>query len=107
MAKIDTTPNEPDAFEKADSPAAIMAYVFSKAGEEGLRALLADVETDKESLKRDAAELDAVGLPDVATIVLEAAANALPANVMHCPYAEDDLHNYQNWQASHRRQHSK
>ena len=44
--------------------------------------------------------LDAVGLHDVATIVMEAAADALPASVMHCPYAEDDLRNYQSWQLS-------
>jgi hypothetical protein len=107
MAKIDNTPKEPDPFDKADSPSAIMAYVFSKMGKDGLIALFSQVETDKESLERDAAELDAVGLPEVAAIVLEAAANTLPANILHCPYAEYDLHNYQNWQASYRRRHSK
>jgi hypothetical protein len=107
MAKIDNTPKEPDPFDKADSPSAIMAYVFSKMGKDGLKALLSQVEADKDSLERDAAELDAVGLAEVAAIVLEAAASALPASVMHCPYAEDDLHNFQSWQASHQRRNSK
>ena len=56
-----------------------------------------------EALQRDASELAEVGLPDVATIVLEAAASALPAHIMHCPYAETGSHNYESWQASHRR----
>lgn len=107
MAKIDNTTKEPDPFEKADSPSAILAYVFSKAGEEGLRELLTHIETDKESLERDAAELDAVGLPDVAAIVMEAAAGALPASVMHCPYAETDTRNYESWMAAYQRRHSK
>jgi hypothetical protein len=101
--KIDNAPREPDPFDKADSPSAIMAYVFSKAGKEGLIAILSQIETDRETLERDAAELDAVGLPEVAAIVMEAAANALPANVMHCPYSEDDVHNYQSWQSYQRR----
>jgi hypothetical protein len=94
-------------FKDADSVSATMAYVHAKMGKDGLKALLSQVETDKETLERDAAELDAVGLPDVATIVMEAAANALPANILHCPYAEDDLHNYQSWQASYQRRHSR
>jgi len=80
-----------------------MAYVFSKMGKNGLKALLSQVETDKESLERDAAELDDVGLPDVATIVMKAAASALPAHVMHCPYAETDTRNYESWMAAYQR----
>lgn len=105
--KIEPQAPEPDPFAHANSPSAIMAYVFSKMGKDGLKALLSQAETDKESLERDAAELDAVGLPEVAAIVLEAAAGALPVHVMHCPYAETDTHNYDSWQASHQRRHSK
>jgi hypothetical protein len=100
MAKIDNTPIETDPFERADSPAAIMAYVYAKMGADGLMALLSQVVTDKESLEQDAAELNAVGLPDVATIVLEASANALPASILHCPYAASDVCNSQSWQLS-------
>src|SRR6185312_8871278 len=101
MAKSETSPQEPNPFDKADSPSAIMAYVHAKMGANGLRALLAEITADRESLERDGAELDAVGLPDVAAIVMEAAASALPDNVLHCPYAETDSHNYGSWQASH------
>jgi len=41
--------------------------------------------------------------PEVAAIVLEAAASALPANILHCPYADTDTHNYESWQASYQR----
>jgi hypothetical protein len=94
-------------FKDADLVSATMAYVHAKMGANGLRALLAEITTDRESLQRDANELAEVGLPEVGAIVLQAAANALHAHVMHCPYAEDDLHNYQSWQASYRRRHSK
>lgn len=98
MAKIDNNPKEPDPFDKADSPAAIMAYVFSKAGEDGLRALLDQIETDKESLERDATELDAIGLLDVAAIVKEAAkVAAIPTN----PHPEGSA-NGRNWDRRHR-----
>lgn len=81
-----------------------MAHVFSKAGEEGLRELLTHIETDKE--KPGARCCRAVGLPDVATIVMEAAANAFPAHVMHCPYAATDIRNYQSWMGNHQRKQS-
>jgi len=103
MAKSETSPQEPNPFDKADSPSAIMAYVHAKMGANGLRALLAEITADREALQRDANELAEVGLPGVAAIVTEAAANALPAHVMHCPYAETDIHNFQSWQASHQR----
>jgi hypothetical protein len=90
-------------FKEADSVSATMAYVHAKMGANGLRALLAEITADQESLQRDANELTKVGLPDVAAIVLEAAANALPANVMHCPYAETDSHNYESWMAAYQR----
>jgi hypothetical protein len=90
-------------FKDADSVSATIAYVHAKMGANGLRTLLAETTADREALQRDASELAEVGLPDVATIVLEAAASALPAHIMHCPYAETDSHNYESWQASHRR----
>jgi len=104
--------DDPGPFKDADSASAIMPYVHAKMGANGLRALSAEITADRESLQRYANELTEVGLPDVATIVMETANGALLANVMHCPYAEDDLHNYQSWQASYQRkgalsQHSK
>jgi hypothetical protein len=36
-------------------------------------------------------------------IVTEAAANALPAAVLHCPHDESDTYNYKSWQASYRK----
>jgi hypothetical protein len=98
-----TNEDELGPFKNADSVAAIMAYVHAKMGKDSLKAFLSQVETDKESLERDAAKLDAVGLPEVAAIVLEAAANALPANILLCPYAETDSHNYEGWQAGYQR----
>jgi hypothetical protein len=99
---------EADLFSVFDEAAAIMAFVFRKFGGEALRMVLAEVpEAHQEFLEAQAATLKALGLSEVATIVLEAAASALPANILHCPYAEDDLHNYDSWQASHHRRHSK
>jgi hypothetical protein len=93
-------------FKEADSTSAIMAYVHAKLGEKGLRALLTEITADRESLQRDATELVEVGLPEVAAIVAEAAASALPAHLKHCPYAETDIANYESWQANRRRRHS-
>lgn len=106
--KIEPQATEQDPFVHANSPPAIMAFIHAKMGAEGLQALLAEITADRESLERDAAELDAVGLPDVATIVMEAASTALSAGVMYCPYDESNAHNFDSWQAAyHRRQKAK
>jgi hypothetical protein len=102
-----TTEDEFDPFRDADSVSAVMAYVHAKQGKKGLQALLAEITADQGSLQRDANELAAIGLPEVSAIVLEAAAIALPASVLHCLYEEADRHNFDNWQASHQRRHSK
>jgi len=84
-----------------------MALVHNMFGDEGLREVLALTEIDQESLERDAKELEKAGLTRAAGIVMEAAETALPYNVLHCPYAKTDTHNYESWQASHQRRHSK
>jgi hypothetical protein len=111
--KIDSDP-EPDLFDKADSSAAIMAYIHATMGEDGLKALfnLTDKKTllyliDRESLERDAAELGAVGLPDVAAIVREAAqmpgaeprdySSPRDEKLLICPFPETDQTNWRNW----------
>ena len=60
-------------------------------------------EADREFLEAQAATLKALGLPEIAAILTEAAANALPASVVHCPYAARDVYNWQAREQSHRR----
>jgi hypothetical protein len=57
----------------------------------------------RESLERDADELTAIGLPEVAKILAEAAEVAIPQSELNCPYDPEDKNNYQSWQASLRR----
>ena len=92
-------------FDAFDSIGAVMAFVHQRCGDEGLRQLMATIEVDQESLEAAAAELETVGFPQVSAIMLEAGAKALLAHVMHCPYAETDIHNYESWQAAYRRRH--
>ena len=91
-----------DAFEDG-SVAAIMAFVHLKLGDEGLCDLLETIDADQESLERDAAELEEIGLPDVAAIVAEFAANSLSARKLYCPYEPEDRANYQSRQQSYDR----
>jgi hypothetical protein len=81
--------------------AGVMARVYSKEGAEGLEALLAIIDAERELLERDAAELEAVGIKAAADIVLEYAADALPERVLRCPYAPEDRCNYESWQRSY------
>lgn len=85
--------------------AAIFVSVHQAHGDEGLRELLERLLEilDRESLQRDARLLEKMGLLAVADIVLEYVDRALPGNVMHCPYAESEIHNYQSWQAAYQR----
>jgi hypothetical protein len=109
MVKVEMLQQAPDdPFAVFDSAAAVMAYVYRKFGGEALKTVLAEVpEADREFLEAQAAMLNAIGLPEIAVVVEEAAINALPANVLQCSYAETDTYNYESWQASHRRRHSK
>jgi hypothetical protein len=75
-----------------------MAYVYSEDGAEGLRALLALLATDQESLLRDVQELTEVGLPDVADIVMEAAASAPPKQNPHPEGTAD----WRDWNRRHK-----
>jgi hypothetical protein len=54
----------------------------------------------REALETDAEELKAIGLPEVAMIVAEAAEKAIPAHILECPYDAQDACNYIAW---HRR----
>lgn len=65
-----------DIFKYADSVSAILAFVYTTAGDEALRDLLTTIDADQESLKRYARELAAIGLPVVADIVRKAAKDA-------------------------------
>jgi hypothetical protein len=96
------TNEEPNPFDQFRDVAAVYAFCHATFGEAGLRELLAMVDTDQESLLRDAAELAEMGLLKASDIVAEAADTALPASVLHCPYAESDAYNFQNWQRGHR-----
>lgn len=73
-------------FDGFDTSAGVMAYVYSKEGAESLRVLLAMVAAERETLERDAQELLGIGLPDVAQIVLEAAADTPEPE---CPFDEE------------------
>jgi hypothetical protein len=91
----------PDPFEGACSCGAIFAVVYAELGPDSLRELLdgllagkkypeMDEEPtipDKESLEKDAGELRAIGLPQVAAIVSEAAARAVPGHMLRRPYS--------------------
>jgi hypothetical protein len=86
-----------DMFASADTSAAILAFVFSEYGADGLKELLSLVEIDRESLERDAAELTAVDLPRPAEIVAEHAKQSQPAIELWNPYSEDDYANHSAW----------
>ena len=53
---------------------------------------------DRESLLRDAAELNSLGLNQAADIVKEASEDPLPASELYCPYGPDDVYNHESWQ---------
>jgi hypothetical protein len=86
-----------DLFDSADSAAAIEAYVFSEYGADGLKELLRLVDADRESLERDAAELNAVDLPRPAEIVRQFAKRSPAAIEKRNPYSEDDYANHSSW----------
>jgi hypothetical protein len=93
--------NEFDAFETA---AEIMAFVFHKTGEDGLRQCLSKGKSHREFLEDTAYELEAVGLPKAAAIVAEFAAIS-PSEADGCPH-EEGTANYKSWHCSlqwHRR----
>jgi hypothetical protein len=71
-----TEPQDQDDFDGFDSTAGVMAYAYSRQGSEGLHELLAEIDDDRESLERGAAELEQVGLPAVAAILQEYAGTA-------------------------------
>jgi hypothetical protein len=107
---------EANPFDIAISAAAIFATVFQECGAEGLRTLLdqllegvADLDElifpSREALQRDTEELILIGLPQVASIVAEAAEQAPPDRLINCPYAPEDRCNYQSWQTSYQRWH--
>jgi hypothetical protein len=105
--------------------AEIQAYIFRHYGEDGLRQLLAAIDSpeflaeidsdlrcfkgyDRESLEAEAAELLEAGLLEAAAIVAEVATETLPEREVLCPYEPTDTANYERWQASYdRRQHRK
>jgi hypothetical protein len=90
-----TEPQDQDGLDGFDSPAGVMAYIYSKEGAEGLRQLLEMAPSDRESLERDAEELKAVGLPDVAAIVAEFAVGLPPEANPFDP--ETDAANWRDW----------
>jgi hypothetical protein len=100
MTDTDADQNPFRSFEDA---ASVLAFCYATYGEAGLRELLTIGEADRESLLRDAAVLADMGLPMVAAIVEEAAADAVPAAIKFCPYAAEDAHNFKNWHESHQR----
>jgi hypothetical protein len=108
---------EANPFDSAISTAAILATVFQECGAEGLRTLLdqllegvADLDElifpSREALQRDVEELILIGLPQVASIVAEAAERAIPGNLLYCPYDPQDRCNYISWQARRLREFS-
>jgi hypothetical protein len=104
-------------FDKACSCGAIYTVIHQELGPGALRHLLEcwlsgdyqdlgrTIIPSRESLQRDADELTAIGLPAVASIVMEAAEVAPPSSEINCPY-EEDTHNWTCWQASHQRKYS-
>jgi hypothetical protein len=62
------------------------------------------VDFDRESLLRDAAELNSLGLNQAADIVKEASEDPLPASELYCPYGPDDVYNHESWQRAFQRQ---
>jgi hypothetical protein len=92
-----------DMFAGADSSGAILGFVYSEFGAGGLKELLALIETDRESLERDAAELGAVGLAKPAEIVSEFAKQSPPAIERWNPYPEHDHANHISWREGHLR----
>ncbi len=90
-----TDDSEPNPFDKACSCGAIYNAVYQEAGADCLRGLLdgllagnfedIDEKPCKESLERDAEELSAIGLQEVAAIVAEAAEKAIPRAGLRLP----------------------
>jgi hypothetical protein len=103
------TDDEVNPFDGACSTAAIFAAVYQECGAEGLRSLLdhmlaghgedldGPIIPSREMLERDVVELTAMELPDVASIVMEAAERATPAHILYCPYDPQDRCNYTSW----------
>jgi hypothetical protein len=92
------TKPQQDDFDGFDSSAGVMAFIYSEDGAEGLRALLALSACDQESLLRDVQELTEVGLPDVAAIVAEVAANTPPKQNPH----PEDTADGRDWDRRHK-----
>jgi hypothetical protein len=83
-------------FNDFPSSAAILAYTYKKVGAEGVRVMLAmmlcpspicPTPADREALEKQAEELAAIGLPEIAEIVLEYAAKARTYDEIHRPWA--------------------
>ena len=91
-------------FAAFDTTADIYAFTYSEHGPDALRELLATVDCDRESLLRDAAELNSLGLNQAADIVKEASEDPLPASELYCPYGPDDVYNHESWQRAFQRQ---
>lgn len=85
---------EQDDFGGFDTSAGVMAFIHQKCGDDGLRQLLAEIGPDRDSLLKDAAELEAIGLFAVASIVAEIAANTPEPT---CPFPEGSA-NFRDWQ---------
>src|SRR5947207_961016 len=94
---------ERDLFEGADSAASILAFVHAECGEAGLRQLPTMTDCDRESLERDALELEQIGLLRPAKIVLEHAQQSQAAIERWNPYPEHDHANYISWREGHLR----
>jgi hypothetical protein len=70
---------EDDLFAECEALDEILALTFDLAGPEGLRALLAQVKLDQQELIEAADKLEQAGLTQSASIVREAAKQALVA----------------------------
>ena len=85
-----------ELFDDFNSVAPILAFCHLHYGADPVRELLAKLRLDREYLEHEARELEAIGLPDVAALVWEAATLA-GSEIEHCPYAPEDHRNYQAW----------
>jgi hypothetical protein len=93
------TTEEENPFDTFDEVAAIYAFCHATFGEAGLRELLAMVDTDKEGLLRDAAELAEMGLLKASDIVAEQAATA-PETSLENPHPPETA-DWRDWNRRH------
>jgi hypothetical protein len=95
--------DQDNPFSAFTDSAAIMAFVHATHGEIALKKLLEAIDTDRETLSRDAEVLAALGLLKASDIVTAAADTALPERELLCPYDESDRNNYDCWRAAYDR----